>query len=163
MGTQKIVGAAADGTDNARRGYYLVGEEGPELVWMNGGERVFDAQETATMQGAMEVTALSPALLRLMDAELRFTQGYADIANSGAANVAPMVGADAGMASAASVPSSGQGSAAPVQVTVHIHIDGNASPDTLAAAQEFGEQIKESVRDAVEEALEEKQIQLKRS
>lgn len=37
----------AEGTNNARRGWHLVGEEGPELAWFNGGERVLPAEDTA--------------------------------------------------------------------------------------------------------------------
>ena len=39
-------GGAAVGTKNAQRGYTLVGEEGPELVYMRGGEEVLTAAET---------------------------------------------------------------------------------------------------------------------
>lgn len=41
----KLKGYAA-GTDNAERGFKMVGEHGPEIVWFNGGETVFNAQET---------------------------------------------------------------------------------------------------------------------
>lgn len=41
----KIFGHAA-GTDYAQEGVSLVGEEGPELVYMNGGEKVLTAHET---------------------------------------------------------------------------------------------------------------------
>lgn len=41
----KLPGHAA-GTDNADRGFAMVGERGPELVWFNGGEKVMNAQET---------------------------------------------------------------------------------------------------------------------
>lgn len=37
----------ASGTDNAAPGFALVGEEGPELVYFNGGEKVMDAAKTA--------------------------------------------------------------------------------------------------------------------
>ena len=36
----------ATGTKNATRGVHLVGEEGPELVYFNGGETVLDAEKT---------------------------------------------------------------------------------------------------------------------
>ena len=39
----------ASGTDNAAPGLALVGENGPELVMMRGGERVLNAQETAAI------------------------------------------------------------------------------------------------------------------
>lgn len=41
----KVFGHAA-GTDNAQEGLSLVGEEGPELVYMGGGEKVLTAHET---------------------------------------------------------------------------------------------------------------------
>ena len=40
----------AGGTDNAAPGFALVGEEGPELVYFNGGEKVMDAAKTAAFQ-----------------------------------------------------------------------------------------------------------------
>ena len=39
----------AEGTDYAAPGVALVGEHGPELVMMNGGEQVFTAAETAAI------------------------------------------------------------------------------------------------------------------
>ena len=36
----------ASGTENAQQGYKLVGEEGPELMYFHGGEKVYDAAET---------------------------------------------------------------------------------------------------------------------
>lgn len=42
------ISAYASGTENAERGFAWVGENGPEIVWFNGGERVMDAQETAS-------------------------------------------------------------------------------------------------------------------
>ena len=40
----------ASGTDNAAPGLALVGEDGPELVYFNGGEKVMDAAKTAAFQ-----------------------------------------------------------------------------------------------------------------
>lgn len=42
-------GTAATGTSNAHPGVYMVGEMGPELVMMNGGEQVFTAAETTAI------------------------------------------------------------------------------------------------------------------
>lgn len=42
-----LVNGYATGTNNAARGWHMVGEEGPELMWFNGGERVLN--NTATM------------------------------------------------------------------------------------------------------------------
>lgn len=38
--------AYASGTRNARRGYALVGEDGPEIIYFNGGEAVLSAEES---------------------------------------------------------------------------------------------------------------------
>jgi phage-related tail protein len=46
------VGTAAAGTDRARRGTYLVGENGPELVSMRGGERVLPTSQTMALMGS---------------------------------------------------------------------------------------------------------------
>lgn len=46
---KKLTGYAS-GTDNAAPGLALVGEDGPELVYFNGGEKVMDAAKTAAFQ-----------------------------------------------------------------------------------------------------------------
>ena len=47
--TDNGIRAYASGTKNAERGFAVVGEEGPELMWMNGGETVLSAHETAAL------------------------------------------------------------------------------------------------------------------
>ena len=44
----------ASGTDNATPGWHLVGENGPEVRWFNGGETVWDANETRDFLQAMQ-------------------------------------------------------------------------------------------------------------
>lgn len=51
-GDSGIVAADATGTINAERGIHLVGEHGPELVYMSGGEHVVTANETRRMLAA---------------------------------------------------------------------------------------------------------------
>ena len=48
-GSGGTTGQAATGTSNAHPGMYMVGEMGPELVMMNGGEQVFTAAETTAI------------------------------------------------------------------------------------------------------------------
>lgn len=43
----------ASGTDNATPGWHLVGENGPEVRWFNGGESVWDASQTRDFLQAM--------------------------------------------------------------------------------------------------------------
>jgi TP901 family phage tail tape measure protein len=47
-----VEGENAIGTDYASKGIHLVGEEGPELVYMNGGEKVLTAHETVNALSA---------------------------------------------------------------------------------------------------------------
>ena len=51
----------ASGTDNAQPGWAMVGEDGPELMFFNGGEKVMDAAKTAAYQ-ANAAPALSAML-----------------------------------------------------------------------------------------------------
>ena len=44
----------ASGTDNATPGWHLVGENGPEVRWFNGGETVGDASQTRDFLQAMQ-------------------------------------------------------------------------------------------------------------
>lgn len=72
------VRAYAGGTESAEPGFAVVGEEGPELIYFNGGERVLDASETAAMQENMaaspdamngtEYTAIMPQAVAAMAA-----------------------------------------------------------------------------------------------
>lgn len=46
---ESVFSGYASGTENATRGLHLVGEAGPELVAFNGGEKVYNAEETSRM------------------------------------------------------------------------------------------------------------------
>lgn len=97
----------AGGTDNAAPGFALVGEEGPELVYFNGGEKVLDASRTSALQARPE-----PAL-------------------------SAMVAAPGGGSSS---------------VQVVFQIAGNATPDTVQALQDYGDDFAERVMEVVENA-----------
>ena len=60
-----ITMAYASGTQSAKRGLALVGEEGPELMWMNGGETIATAEETARIarQATVEASPLSASII----------------------------------------------------------------------------------------------------
>lgn len=53
------IGGHAAGTDNAEPGLAYVGEEGPELVLFNGGEKVLNAQQTASLIHSPEAIGAS--------------------------------------------------------------------------------------------------------
>ncbi len=98
--------AYASGTQSAEPGFALVGEEGPELVWFNGGEKVMDAGQTASMRAQPALSAL----------------------------VAPVTGSESG---------------SPVSIQVSFNIQGNATPETVASLQEFGDDFAQRVQDVV--------------
>lgn len=118
------VGAFASGTFNAPPGWAWVGEEGPELMRMRGGETVLPA-----------------------DVSERFAYLAANYSEA-----ASYAGGTGNVSEAAeAVPFDGRGSAAPVTVEVHIHIEGNTTPETVQALEDYvrrGE-LQEAVEDAV--------------
>lgn len=97
----------ASGTDNAAPGFALVGENGPELMFFNGGEKVLDASRTSALQARPE-----PALSAMIAA-----------------------------------PGGGSSS-----VQVVFQIAGNATPDTVQALQDYGDDFAERVMEVVENA-----------
>ncbi|WP_300414127.1 phage tail tape measure protein [uncultured Oscillibacter sp.] len=97
----------ASGTENAEPGWAMVGEDGPELMFFNGGEKVLDASRTSALQARPE-----PAL-------------------------SAMVAAPGGGSSS---------------VQVVFQIAGNATPDTVQALQDYGDDFAERVMEVVENA-----------
>ena len=115
---------------NLRAGeiHALVGENGPELVYFNGGEQVMTAEETAAMRESMEIQAITfaPQLLEALHA----------IHGDGALSAEP--GA-----------SSGAGS---TELQIVFQINGGASPETVDALHEYGDEFAERVLEVIEEA-----------
>ena len=97
----------ASGTSNAAPGLALVGEEGPELVYFDGGEKVLSAAQTAALQA-------KPALSAMVDSA-----------------------------------GGGNGSAPAIQLT--IHVDGNATPETVSALSASANEIVDMVMDRLED------------
>ena len=127
-GTAGSIPGYAVGTQSAAPGFALVGENGPELVYFNGGEQVMTAEETAAMRESMEIQAITfaPQLLEAMHA----------IQGDGALS--------------ASLP--GQSSELPpIIIENTFHVEGNATPETIAALADYGDSLKEVVREAIAE------------
>lgn len=127
-GTAGSIPGYAVGTQSAAPGFALVGENGPELVYFNGGEQVMTAEETAAMRESMEIQAITfaPQLLEAMHT----------IQGDGALS--------------ASLP--GQSSELPpIIIEKTFHVEGNATPETIAALADYGDSLKEVVREAIAE------------
>lgn len=127
-GTAGSIPGYAVGTQSAAPGFALVGENGPELVYFNGGEQVMTAEETAAMRESMEIQAITfaPQLLEAMHA----------IQGDGALS--------------ASLP--GQSSELPpIIIENTFYVEGNPTPETIAALADYGDSLKEVVREAIAE------------
>jgi len=120
-GTAGSIPGYAVGTQSAAPGFALVGENGPELVYFNGGEQVMTAEETAAMRESMEIQAITfaPQLLEALHA----------IHGDGALSAEPGAG-------------SGTGS---VELQIVFQINGSASPETVEALREYGDEFAERV------------------
>lgn len=131
----------ASGTSNAAPGFALVGEEGPELVYFGGGEKVMNAAETSAIQEQLAADARMMSLAPQMAAVMNTRQNV----------------------EAVSAKASGGGAPVQISVPVSIQVSGNAGPDTLEALREYGEELTETVTERVMDALEEAQIDAVRS
>ena len=127
-GTAGSIPGYAVGTQSAAPGFALVGENGPELVYFNGGEQVMTAEETAAMRESMEIQAITfaPQLLEALNA----------IHGDGALSAEPGAGSGAGS----------------VELQIVFQINGGASPETVEALREYGDEFAERVLEVMEEA-----------
>ena len=127
-GTAGSIPGYAVGTQSAAPGFALVGENGPELVYFNGGEQVMTAEETAAMRESMEIHAITfaPQLLEALHA----------IHGDGALSAEPGAGSGAGS----------------VELQIVFQINGSASPETVEALREYGDEFAERVLEVMEEA-----------
>lgn len=127
-GTAGSIPGYAVGTQSAAPGFALVGENGPELVYFNGGEQVMTAEETAAMRESMEIQAITfaPQLLEALHA----------IQGDGALSAEPGAGPGVGV----------------VELQVVFQIQGNATPETVEALREYGDEFTERVLEVMEEA-----------
>lgn len=127
-GTAGSIPGYAVGTQSAAPGFALVGENGPELVYFNGGEQVMTAEETAAMRESMEIQAITfaPQLLEALHA----------IHGDGALSAEPGAGSGAGS----------------VELQIVFQINGSASPETVEDLREYGDEFAERVLEVMEEA-----------
>lgn len=127
-GTAGSIPGYAVGTQSAAPGFALVGENGPELVYFNGGEQVMTAEETAAMRESMEIQAVTfaPQLLEALHA----------IHGDGALSAEPGAGSGAGS----------------VELQIVFQINSGASPETVEALREYGDEFAERVLEVMEEA-----------
>lgn len=119
----------AVGTQLAAPGFALVGENGPELVYFNGGERVMTAAETAAMRDSLSIQAVAfaPQFMEAMSA---------------------MHGVDRQSAQVLSAADS----KAPVSIQITFDIDGNVTPETVESLCAYGDDFADRVLEVLESA-----------
>ncbi len=125
----------AAGTLNAEPGIALVGEEGPEAVYLQGGERIMNARETREMlslsndKDIIQVVGMMPQLVAALEA-------------AGAGNTRTAI----------ETADSGSNVFSPVSVQVTIQVEGDASKDTVDALNAYGDDFAERVLEVMEQA-----------
>lgn len=140
----------ATGTRSAAPGLALVGENGPELVCFDGGERVLTAPETsALMRGeriaAMETISASDSSLQQL---LLFATGTVSASHGFTAAVSSR-GHDVVSAQIGSRVFETGGTPAPV--VINFNIEGSATPETVEQLRAFGDEIVETVLQTIED------------
>lgn len=117
----------AVGTQSAAPGFALVGENGPELVYFNGGEQVMTAAETAAMRNSLSIqtVAFAPQLMEAMSAAGRLT--------------APAISANSE-------------SKPPVSIQITFDIKGNATPEAVEDLRAYGDEFADRVLEVLESA-----------
>ena len=159
-------GAYASGTNSAPPGWAWVGEEGPELIRMRGGETVLPAEVSreyailtaygnqvgayaggtgnapAAMAEVAKLTKISNAAYTNYSEAVYNAGAYNAISRSdytAYASPRDAIVSAIGSAETASVPvpTSDNGSFGPAKVEIHIHIDGNATPETVQALEDY--------------------------
>ena len=129
----------ASGTLNAPPGWSWVGEQGPELINLHGGEAILPADTSLAFAAAaampeMQITAFAPQVIEAIGA-------YAN----------PPVQAESAIYAPAA-------SASPTAI-INIHIDGNATPETVDRLYDF----RDEMMDMMQEIMAEERIAARRN
>lgn len=164
-----VSGAYASGTEYAKQGMALVGEYGPELVYMQGGEGVLNAKETkallsnyAAMHSAMDGMSLNAyaagtryaregaALVGEYGPELVYMQNHRPDdpePNPGPTGPIPIVRGGGGFG----------GGTSTIVVKFEVHVVGNATQEVVDALDAKFNELAAEVTDQVMDRLHEEQ------
>lgn len=141
QGTHRVMGSGyASGTESATPGVHLVGENGPELVFFQGGETVLDSERTRQLQHEMDLMhALIP---ESVEVAAFMPQAVTAMAARSEAAIATPAGGE----------SSAGGETTQISIPVTINVNGEASSETVEQLRLYGSEFAERVLEVVEEA-----------
>lgn len=144
----------ASGTGNARRGWKLVGEEGPELMFFHGGEIVWNARETAAVLRAGSTIPEAPKLTIPEVSALRVSDQFVpeNLEGQGPAGAVRFLLDNGGLPATGSpdLSSGADGGGIIVNLNPIIQIEGNASQDTVEQMRRVPEKWVRQILDALE-------------
>ena len=159
LSTPTVPGHAA-GTDSAEHGYAVVGENGPELVFFNGGEQVANARETAAIMREYDmITAISPVATEALQAVSPLRGEQVANASETAATMreydmitAISLVATEALQAVSPLRAEPRSYSNSISVPVTITVNGNANAETVAALQDTGEDFAARVLAVIEDA-----------
>lgn len=149
---------SAVGTLNAHRGYYLVGEEGPEIVWMDGGEQITNARESQLILDNMEAhrKLLEQAAANSGAEPSAIPNDISQIITLSPVLMAAMQPTPAVVPVQAEQTDRTAESRVPVPVNVTFNIAGDVTQETMDRLEDYGDDFTERVRRVIEEVQEDR-------
>lgn len=147
----------ATGTDYAPPGAHWVGENGPELLWFNGGEKVLNARDSAALVNNYSKMAQIQKILDASDNDnqdvLSAVEGISSFSDVHMSAFQPQLSASAYQEPVSAMQSS-ERPEYKIEIKNEFIIEGTASEETIAALENWGEKFREIVRDEFAEILE---------
>lgn len=150
----------ATGTDYATPGAHWVGENGPELLWFNGGEKVLDAKKSAALMREYSQAVKSQGFGSEIQQPNNFEnvsliRQYSEIAKAQTSVASYSVTSEPiNYTEPISAKQSSGTAEYKIEIKNEFTIEGNATNETIAALDEWGKKFREIVHDEFAEILE---------
>lgn len=155
----KIGVGEANGTNYAPPGAHWVGENGPELLWFNGGEKVLNARDSAALVRDYSKMAEAQKILNASDYNMALSaiRNYSEISEVQTDLFIPLIATSMSAINSprpfSAIPSS-ETPEYKIEIKNEFTIEGNATEETIATLENWGERFREIVRDEVAEISE---------
>lgn len=147
----------ATGTDYATPGAHWVGENGPELLWFNGGEKVLNARDSVALVNDYSKMAQIQKILNASNNDnqdvFSAVEGISSFSDVHMSAFQPQLSSSAYQEPVSAMQSS-EKPEYKIEIKNEFIIEGNASEETIAALENWGEKFREIVRDEFADILE---------